>query len=350
VPVPEEGETVTQAVLNALFLRRREAAEKKGQQQLMFAFDLPEVTNLHRRWDLDAAREKENRTRFAQRALKPAEVRRELEATDAVLGDPAAVRDFVLNACQRLGISIRAEANGESRMGNGKGRVPLATRHSALAVYRVAVGPEARTTLPAAIEFVLPKTRSGFWEITFDSPTPEGAEYLGRNHRFVSTLAQFLLEEALTKGAAARASRCGVIRTRAVSRLTMLYLLRIRFLLQQPDRVPMLAEEVHVIGHTGAPRSPTWLKDDDALALLAQAQPDANVPPREKSELAAVALNGWPEIESALHDRIGARASALLEAHRRVRQAVSMKVRGLTVQPQMPPDLLGVLVLTPLVR
>ena len=41
------------------------------------------------------------------------------------------------------------------------------------------------------------------------------------------------------------------------------------------------------------------------------------------------------------------RAEALTEAHRRIRQAVSMKVRGLTVKPQLPPDLLGVLVLQP---
>ena len=39
----------------------------------------------------------------------------------------------------------------------------------------------------------------------------------------------------------------------------------------------------------------------------------------------------------------------LTEAHRRIRQAVSMKVRGLTVKPQFPSDLLGLLVLQPLV-
>jgi DNA-binding transcriptional regulator YiaG len=43
-------------------------------------------------------RERINRTRFAQRALKPADVRQELEATDTMLGDPDAVRSFVLEA------------------------------------------------------------------------------------------------------------------------------------------------------------------------------------------------------------------------------------------------------------
>ena len=104
VPVPEESETVTQAVLKALFFRGRTLDEAIPQMEL--GLEIPEVAALHRSWDLDVAREKENRTRFAQRALKPDEVRQELEATDAVLGDPDAVRLFVLSAAQRLGLQI----------------------------------------------------------------------------------------------------------------------------------------------------------------------------------------------------------------------------------------------------
>ena len=82
------------------------------------------------------------------------------------------------------------------------------------------------------------------------------------------------MEEALTKGGAARASRCGAIRTRAVSRLTTLYLLRLRFLIEQPDRTPLLAEEVQVMGHTGAADKPGWLNQADVFALLEKAQAD----------------------------------------------------------------------------
>src|SRR5205823_10802247 len=81
-------------------------------------------------------------------------------------------------------------------------------------IFRVLVSPEARASLPTAIAAVLPVTKTGHWFVSFVSPTPEGAEYLGRNHRFVATLAQFLMEEALTKGAAARVSRCGATRRR----------------------------------------------------------------------------------------------------------------------------------------
>lgn len=327
VPVPEESESVTQTVLNALFFRGRSAAE--ASQQLDLGLQLPEVNELHRRWDLDAARERENRTRFAQRALKPEEVRRELEATDAVLGGPEAVRSFVLNAGQRLGMHIAPDRREN--------------------VFRVNVSPQARTTLPAVIWSVLPNTKSGQWLISFISPTPEGAEYLGRNHRFVSALSQFLVEEALTKGAEARASRCGAIRTRAVERLTILYLLRVRFLIERPGRTSQLAEEVQVVGHEGVAERPTWLAEAKLFALLEKAQADANISDAEKKELITAALAGWKSVDSAIQKRIQERGESLLESHRSIRQAVSARVRGLAVKPQLPPDLLGLLVLQPLI-
>ena len=327
VPVPEESETVTQAVLQALFFKGRTAQEAIPQMEL--GLEIPAVAQLHRSWDLDVAREKENRTRFAQRALKPEEVRQELEATDAVLGDPDAVKSFVLNAAERIGVQITPDRRKD--------------------IFRVLVGEAARASLPPAITSVLPPPKTGTWYVSFISPTPEGAEYFGRNHRFVATLAQFLMEEALTKGAAARASRCGVLRTRAVSRLTTLYLLRLRFLIEQPDRSALLAEEIQVIGHTGPADKPTWLSDDEAFALLEKAQPDANVSIEERRELISAALTGWDRLDSAIRPNIQGRAEALTESHRRIRQAVSMKVRGLVVKPQLPPDLLGLLVLQPMI-
>ncbi|MFB3902270.1 MAG: helicase-related protein [Acidobacteriota bacterium] len=330
VPVPDESETVTEAVLNALFLRANKAPGETA--QLRFDFGVPEVASFHRRWELDAEREKTNRTRFAQRALKPAEVRQELEETDSVLGNPGAVREFVLSAAQRLGLAITPEKRPD--------------------VFRVAVGAESRAALPEAISYALPASKGSQWLITFSSPTPEGAEYLGRNHPFVAALARFLMEEALTKGSAATASRCGVMRTNAVSLLTTILLLRIRYLVSQPDRPPLLSEEVRVMGFSGATQSdgPVWISDDKALELLGATRPDANVSLPEKRELIDNALQEWPRIQSAVGDRIQARAADLQESHKRVRQAVSLKVRQLTVDPQAPPDLLGILVLQPVIK
>lgn len=323
VPVPEESETVTQAVLNALFLRGR----RDDKRQLAFDFGLPEVSELHSRMERAAERERVNRTRFAQRALKPEEVRRELETTDAVLGDPDAVREFVLSAAQRLGLHIVPD-NAQSN------------------VFRVNLA--ATATVPEAVSFALPQSKGEQWRVSFVSPTPEGAEYLGRNHRFVAALANFLMEEALTRHGEATASRCGVIRTRAVSALTTVMLMRVRYLVEQPQRTTLLSEEVLVNAYAGTVNdAPNWLAEAEALRLLADARPDANVPMEEKRHLIEAALSNWPMIETALQPRITSRAVELEQAHKRIRQAVSLRVRELAVKAQLPPDLLGILVLQP---
>jgi superfamily II DNA or RNA helicase len=339
VPVPEASESVTQAVLEALFLRQ---GEWSAERQLVLDLD-GEVLKFHQQWEEQAQREKLNRTRFAQRALKPEEVQRELEAADAVLGDPDAVREFFLTAAQRLNLTV--------------------TPQKQPGVYQVSVGAEATATLPEALRLALPASKSGRWLISFDSPTPPGAEYVGRNHRFVAALAHFLLEEALSAGENPLICRCGALRTRAVAELTTLLLLRVRYLLELSQNQPLLGEEVLVLGGVGLERGEAqWLETATAWQLLAKAKPDANLPLAEKQELVEhllACLGPWPEtgenwgtghpLQQAVRERIGQRASELEAAHRRIRQAVSLQVRGLQVKPQFPPDLLGLLVLQPLV-
>lgn len=234
----------------------------------------------------------------------------------------------MLNAAQRIGLRI------------AKGK-------KAPDVFRAAIGPADVAALPRAVAFALPAPASGHWAITFSSPTPEGVEYLGRNHPFVAALARFLMEEALTKAGAAAATRCGVLRTRGVSRRTILYLLRVRYLLEQPERAPLLSEEVLVIGAAqGKGGRVDWLAPDEAMPLLA-ATPDANISMPEKQQLAAAALEAWPSMEQEVRDQIRKHASHLEKSHKRIRQAVSLKVRQMALVPQLPPDVLGVLVLEP---
>jgi len=327
VPVPDESETVTQAVLNALFLGGR-----RYEEQLQLGFEPPDVTDLKRRWDEAAEREHVNRSRFAQRAMKPDEVRRELEAADDVLGDPGAVREFVLEAAQRLDLPVSHDPRKQD-------------------VFRVRISPETLAILPEAVKFALPATKSPRWSISFVSPTPEGAEYLGRNHRFVAALAQYLMEEALTRGAEARASRCGVVRTRAVERPTTICLLRARYLFEQPELPTNLAEEVLVTGwRCENGRADAALSSTSSLGVLAAAKPDANVPSPEKRDWVESALSAWKANGPAVKKLMDGRAVELLESHRRVRQALSQKIRNLAVRPQHPPDLLGLVVYLPMER
>jgi superfamily II DNA or RNA helicase len=341
VPVPEASESVTQAVLEALFLRQGRRAVTR---QLALNLGVPEVDEFHRQWEKHAEREQLNRTRFAQRALKPEEVQREVEATDAVLGDPAAVRQFFLAAAQRIGLAVSAD------------RRP--------GVFRVSVDRQATATLPEPVRLALPSPKGERWIISFDSPTPEGAEYIGRNHRFVATLARYLFEAALNQPGNAMVSRCGAIRTRAVTELTTIMLLRARYMVEQPPARPLLSEEIVALAGVGLGDSHArWLDTGEAFRLLAETQPDANLSLAEKRELVAHILAGlgaWQKepaerwgtahpLQRAIREHIARRAAELTAAHKRIRQAVALRVRGLEVKPQFPPDLLGILVLQPMV-
>lgn len=348
VPVPEEGESVMEAILNALFLRGKAAREALRQQSLFDTLETPEqkkIHEFHARWDESFKREKLIRARFAQRAIKPEEVKRELEATDAVLGDPDAVRNFVLEAAKRLGLDIKPDPRKEG-------------------VYLMDLSPKALTGVPELVKETLPTTSVGLWCISFVSPTPEGAEYVGRNHRFVTTLARYLLEEALTRGADSVVSRCGVMRTSLVKDLTAILLLRVRYLIEIPAKNPLLAEEVLVSGFRFASEGYEWLAEAEALRLLAKARPEANLPLSEKREFVSLVLEElgpWPQentahwgsghpVTSRLHEVIKLRARALEESHKRIRRAVSLRIRELKVRPQFPPDLLGLLILQPVVK
>ncbi len=320
VPVPMDSEAVLEAIYRALFSRASRFKEQVVQLRL---FEDMEVEEFHRRWDRAAEREKESRTRFAQRSLRPEEVQRELLEMDAVLGDQKAVERFVLNACQRLGFGIKPGPNE---------------------VFTIT--PPPGNALPDFLQSMLPRAD---WCITFKTPPPqEGVDYLGRNHPFVVALARYLLEAALSQGAAAPASRCGVIKTMVVQRRTVLLLLRLRFLLEQPDKRPLLAEEVVVTAFYGFPPDRLeWLNEKETLTLLQDARADAAITPRERREVLEEVLGWWRDLLPGLQEFARQRAKKLEDAHRRVRAAARLARRGLSVRPQLPPDLLGLLVLQP---
>ncbi|MFN4181025.1 MAG: helicase-related protein, partial [Armatimonadota bacterium] len=239
VPIPADSESVTEAIIRSLLLRYTSAPSLEQ----FPLFELPEVTELHKHWDWTAQREKESRTRFAQRALKPEEVERELREMDGVLGDPNAVKQFVIDACQRLNVPLR----------------PLQNEVWELSFKNLPTVVTERMNLPAD------KTPAdGVWRITFTSPPPQGADYIGRNHPLVTALATYLLESAIDNAPNAPARRCGAIVTDAVETTTTIFILHLRFLLQEEGKPPLLAEEGLVVGAEGF-SSVRWLETEEAL-------------------------------------------------------------------------------------
>jgi superfamily II DNA or RNA helicase len=328
VPLPVDSESVVETVVRSLF------QEQTVQLELFGDAPAVDVDALHQEWDRAAEREQVSRTRFAQHAIRPEEVAQELYESDAVLGNPATVAAFVRAACERLGAPLIAHNQ------------PGATA----SVWRLPL-----THLPPVLReraelLFAPPTRArppDEARITFAAPAPEGTHLIGRTHPLTEMLAEYLLDAALDPfDHAPPASRCGAIRTDAVSTRTTLLVLRLRLLIEGGGRAaPLLAEELVVAGFEGRPPTPRWLDEQAALALLEHAQPVANLPAEMRHDALSQALEWLDQLDADLNAIAQARAAALLEGHRRVR--VVTRGGRVTVRPNLPLDVLGLYVLLP---
>lgn len=309
VPVPMDSATVSEAVFESLF----EKATDAEQLSLLDLLDSPAspLAQVHSCWDKAVERERISRTRFAQASIKPVEVEQELVESDAILGDEKDVEQFVLSACERLNASLIKKKNGWL------------------------LNPPQPLTATLGNK---PRT------VAFTTPVPEGVEYVGRNHPLVEGLARHLLEEALENVNNPTAARCGFTVTDVVEKRTTLLLLQLRHLLESPKH-QLLAEECLVVGFTGAPANPLWLRSEQAMELLQKAEPVDDVPLVRKRLEVAELLNRIGELEDELQQIALGRSHALSQSHRRVRAITKEGV--IRVKPQLPMDILGVYILQP---
>lgn len=310
VPVPMDSTTVSEAVFKSLFDRATDAE----QLSLLNLLDSEEsaVEQVHKSWDRAVEREKVSRTRFAQRSIKPEEVEQELVESDRILGDDQDVERFMRSACERLSSSLVKKKQGW-------------LLQSPPQCVRSRLGDKPRL-------------------ISFTSPTPEGVEYVGRNHSLVEELARHLLEEAL-ENQDPIAARCGFTVTSAVEKRTTLLLLRLRHLLEGGNHQSLLAEECLVAGFTGSPSDPLWLEPEDAQNLLQQVQPTGDRPIALKQMEIAELLERLDELQDELEFLARERSQSLSQSHRRVRAIT--KEGQIKVKPQLPMDVLGIYVLQP---
>ncbi|MGH9149650.1 MAG: helicase-related protein, partial [Acidimicrobiales bacterium] len=329
VPVPDESDSVVEALMEGLVLRGHRPAD-----QLTFDLGLERRRDdLHRAWDSAAQRERRSQTKYAQEAIHPEEVAREVAAARAALGTHDEVAAFTVEALRALGASV--------------------TRR----------GPSweaVTTTLPVGLRDALPPGHAEPLPLHPDLPVPRGHALLARTDPHVEAVARHVLDAALDapgperphgagQGASRVAARAGVARTRAVTRRTTLLLVRYRFHLDLPGRDgirSLVTEDARFLAFAGAPEQAAWL-EPAAVEDLLNAPADANVAP----DLAAQ-LTG--RVDASLHalgphlDAQGERLAAdLLDAHRRVRAAAAAVRRGLKVSAQRPADVLGLYVWLP---
>jgi len=188
----------------------------------------------------------------------------------------------------------------------------------------------------------------------FELPIKDGQLYLSCTHPVIEGLAGYVMDTALDPLGQGVARRCGVIRTSQVERRTTVLLVRCRYhiVAHRGDTAgmtqdsPLLAEDCLVLALAGAPQSAQWLDAKQAEELL-HARPEANVSPDQAGHFLGIVIDGFAAIQPQL-DRIAEQHSQeILEAHRRVRQASRLRNVRHTVEPHLPPDVLGVYVYLP---
>jgi superfamily II DNA or RNA helicase len=330
VSVPDESSSgVTDAIVDWLLVRSR-----TGEQEALFGTDEVSVKadELDAQWKSAAERETLSRSKYAQRAIHPEEVAREVAAVRGALGGTGEVRAFVETSLRELEAVIRPAADGFTADVSG---TPAGLRD--------AFAPVLGT---AAVEHGKP------FPFRDTAAVARGEAALVRTDPVVGALASHVLDAALDPDTSGPrpARRCGVMRTRAVGRATTLLLVRYRFHLTLPSRHgtrQLVAEDARLLAFEGAPERAAWLDPAEATALL-DVRPDTNTDQATAERRMTRLLDGLPELSDHLAAYGRELAEELADSHRRVRGASGEIRRGLKVEAQEPADILGTYVYLPI--
>lgn len=332
VPLPDDGHTLSQALMRAVLLRGRKH-DNSGQQSFAFG-EMDEAKAIEVRWRDAAEKARRNRTVFAQRRLKPEDVLPEWQKSLAALGGKEDVRRFTGRALARLGGALDPVSNG-SRRGF---KTPL-------------------TALPADVrERLEVEGLEGTLHIDFEYPPAPRCRAVQRSHPLVSVLAETLLERTLSDGVAAAGQdpdpgvlgRVGCWIAEGVTERTVVTLLRLRHQLTSQcgkQTSTLLVEEANAIAWTG---SADPLEGSEALALLSPT-PVADPPLHVRERAVTQALAQIETRRTELDAFAERRTQTLLADHRRVREAAEALGRY-SVKALLPADVIGLFVLLPRVN
>ena len=325
VPFPEDSQSIIDTITQALLLNPNRQIEKKRDQQQQIEFDFEDFeeasaakAKVTRKVDEAAEREKVSRSIFAQNVIKAQEIEADLREVDEAIGDPKAVEEFVTSALNNLfGVQVTQDRKG----------------------YRIVMGnlpPQLRDLLPAGDPI----------KVSFQSPTPEGYHYLGRNHRFVEQLCQLMMANTLAR-VDKRAARAAVIRTRQVATKTTLLLFRCRNVIEQSKGGhQIVAEEMLLWGWRGAPQQREFLDHAQAKSLLAEARASSDLSPQARAGFLENELKLLSTLKAEFDVIAEQQSLRLVEAHERF-SALMDHQRFQVVYPVLPMDLLGVYILLP---
>lgn len=330
VPMPEDENRVTQAIMQTVLLTR---GMDSGMSQMGLGLeDVETLDDIAQQVDVswESARDKarRNRTIFAQQAIHPEDVLPEWQRMQEVLGSQSDVQRFITKALAAL-------------------RAPLQPHQQH---YRM-----TWSELPQAIrERLAGHGIHKLDQVGFSLPLARDVVYIHRSHPLVTVLADELAERALEADSLVAtdrpARRAGAITTNQVTQRTIIALLRVRTNLvveREGSRREMLAEEAVTIVMEGR-QPPRQLSTHEAVTLFDKA-PSENTQPDVRERAVRQALEHLQEQQSVLDAIAREHGQQLLQDHRRVRDSERDGRGSFQVNPQLPADILGVYVLMPAV-
>lgn len=324
VPFPEDSKSVLDAVLHSVLLSS--TLDYNSEQSMIDFGEDKEVAKYEERLtkeiDIAAQREKASRNIFAQNAIKANEIEEDLKQADESIGNPKDVEEFIINSLINiLGVQI----------------IPYKLGYKLFT-----------TNLPNPLKGIL--TDATEVKISFDSPTPNGYTYLGRNHYFVEQLCNFMLAKSLTGSKQNNPGRSAIIKTQDVKTKTTLLLFRVRNVIaEKATDKQIVAEEMIITGYTGSlSTNISFISQEESKRLLFSTRASMNISPEMQNSFLENELTEINKMRNAkTFDNIAIeRANALVDAHERFRKVVSgFKYKA--VEPVLPMDLMGIYILLP---
>ena len=323
VPVPVDSAAVMNAVWESLLFRGTEP----DQLTLDLGAAMPGSASdaVLTKWQDSAGREKASRSRFRQAALKPEDVAPTLEEMRRALGGPADAESFTRSALSLVGGQLNDTEDGF--------------------IARL-------DTVPRPLRDQLPTTQDAL-RFRRSLPAPRGDALLARTDESVEAIARYTLDAALDQllsDDARPARRAAVVRTAAVSEVTVLLVVRYRVELVLSGRgkpVTQVAEDAQFLAFTTDDDDrPLWLDSTQTGALL-EAPSSGSVNDDVSRYQLQNALDRLPDVQDRLLQIGRDLASGTEQAHRRVRQATGVGRRGLRARALPPADVLGVYVYLP---
>lgn len=322
IALADDNRSVMDKVLKEVLLNP-EKAQNKFSKQIKLDFGVtPELDELdvaitH---EIETAREKAEKIRsiFAHESIMPNEVKKDLHEVDEAIGDITTLENFVLAGSKLLGADFTKAEGG----------------------------------------YIFSKKNMDDWlasalgngdkiHISFQSPTPQGFRYIGRNHRFVEQLCHRIIANSLVKERKGnKAARASVFRTDAVNTQTTLIQFRVRNVIREVSKKhEMVSEEMFLWGYQQTPNGIHALDIDQCKTLL-HTSSALDISNERQEIIFEKELQHFEELHPNFIEVVEKRSDELVNAHTRFAKYIGAK-RFEAVTPVLPPDILGVYVLIP---